>query len=51
MARGFCCYCSEPVEWENNQGWKREFCEDCAQEVADGAELQEQYDTGTGEPL
>jgi len=46
-----CCYCSEEVEWKDNRGWYRDFCEDCAQRVADGEDLRKKYDTDTGERL
>ena len=46
-----CKYCSNEVEWKDNRGWYREFCEACAHEVADGADLRAKYDTDTGERL
>jgi len=30
---GRCCYCGGPVEWRDNRGWYRDFCEPCAGDV------------------
>lgn len=47
----YCQYCSDEVEWKDQRGWYRDFCESCAQEVADGTDLQKKFDTDTGERL
>jgi len=47
----YCQYCGNEVKWQDNRGWYREFCEDCAHRVADGEDLQASYDTDSGEPL
>ena len=47
----FCKYCSNVVEWQDNRGWYRSFCESCANRVAAGEDLRPRYDTDTGEPL
>lgn len=46
---GKCKYCGGVVEWRDNQNWRREFCEECAQRVADGEDLRATYDPD-GEP-
>lgn len=48
MGDSYCKYCGGVVEWKDNRGWYRDFCEACAQQVADGEELRVQYDTDTG---
>lgn len=47
----YCRYCGESVEWKNNAGYYRKFCEDCADRVAAGEDLQKRYDPDTGEKL
>lgn len=46
-----CQYCNDEVEWQDNRGWYRAFCESCAQRIADGEDLRQQFDTDTGERL
>jgi endogenous inhibitor of DNA gyrase (YacG/DUF329 family) len=47
---GYCQYCGGEVVWQDNVG-RREFCEECCEEVASGTDLQVKYDTDTGERL
>jgi len=39
-----CKYCGGVVDWKDNRGWYRDFCEECAQRIADGEDLQAEYD-------
>lgn len=45
----YCQYCSDAVDWKDNRGWYRAFCEPCAERVAGGEDLRVKYDTDTGE--
>lgn len=44
-----CVYCGGRVDWKDQRGWYRDFCEECAQRVADGEDLDKRYDPD-GEP-
>jgi len=41
---GKCKYCSGPVEWKNNSGHYREFCEPCANAVASNPDIRARFD-------
>lgn len=45
-----CRYCAGSVEWKDNRGWFRNFCEECAAAVAEGHDLRATHDPD-GEPV
>lgn len=38
-------YCGGRVKWKDEAGYYRDFCRACAEAIADGHELREQFET------
>jgi len=45
MANRACKYCGGRVNWKNEANHYRDFCRKCAEAIADGHELRDQFET------